>query len=239
MTVSSSLVITNLYRLFVSSWFSFGWSYVLTLFFKENLFVLTGSQFFAHSENSLEITWVQKMYFFLSYKKHLSFMNTHIVILVNSNCSSSLVDFVLQLPSGSLLHCLHLSWLILRKRKRRKGNENKGKEKRRKKLIRLNKYFLVHIHYKNHKEPGAGGSGGRDQEDGSSKLVWANSSQDPISKNQSQKNVWWSGSRCRLWVQTPVLQKKQKEITEARSSLEISVVLLHSWGRNRIIKDLL
>jgi hypothetical protein len=32
-------------------------------------------------------------------------------------------------------------------------------------------------------------SGGRDQEDCSLKLAWANSSQDPISKNPSQKRL--------------------------------------------------
>jgi hypothetical protein len=38
-------------------------------------------------------------------------------------------------------------------------------------------------------------SGGRDQEDRSSKPAWANSSQDPISKqNPSQNKVWRSGS---------------------------------------------
>jgi hypothetical protein len=30
-------------------------------------------------------------------------------------------------------------------------------------------------------------------------------------KNLSQKRGWWNGSRCRPWVQTPVLQKKKKK----------------------------
>jgi hypothetical protein len=38
-------------------------------------------------------------------------------------------------------------------------------------------------------------SGGRDQEDYSSKP--ANSSQDPILKKPFTKQVWWSGPRCR------------------------------------------
>jgi hypothetical protein len=49
---------------------------------------------------------------------------------------------------------------------------------------------------------------GSDQEDCGSKPAWANSSQDPISKNPAQKKGWWSGSRCRPWVQAPVLKKK-------------------------------
>jgi hypothetical protein len=39
-------------------------------------------------------------------------------------------------------------------------------------------------------------SGGRDQEDSSSKPARANSSRDPISKNLFTKKGWWSGSRC-------------------------------------------
>jgi hypothetical protein len=38
-------------------------------------------------------------------------------------------------------------------------------------------------------------SGGRDQEDGGSKPVQANSLKDPILKNPSQKKAWWSGSK--------------------------------------------
>jgi hypothetical protein len=50
-------------------------------------------------------------------------------------------------------------------------------------------------------------SGGSDQEDWDAKPGFANSSWDPVSKNSSQKKGWWSGSRCRLWVQVPVPQK--------------------------------
>jgi hypothetical protein len=38
-------------------------------------------------------------------------------------------------------------------------------------------------------------SGGRDQEDHGLKPAKANSLQDPIVKNPSQKKGWWSGSR--------------------------------------------
>jgi hypothetical protein len=40
-------------------------------------------------------------------------------------------------------------------------------------------------------------SGGRDQEGGGRKLVWGNSSPDPVSKRKksSPKEAWWSGSR--------------------------------------------
>jgi hypothetical protein len=50
-------------------------------------------------------------------------------------------------------------------------------------------------------------SGGRDQEDHGLKPAWANSLQDPVSKILITKMGWWSGLRCRPWVQTPVLQK--------------------------------
>jgi hypothetical protein len=53
-------------------------------------------------------------------------------------------------------------------------------------------------------------SGGRDQEHCSLKPAWANSLWDPISKNPITKKGWWSGSRCRPWVQTPVPQKNLK-----------------------------
>jgi hypothetical protein len=45
-------------------------------------------------------------------------------------------------------------------------------------------------------------SGGRDQKDRGSKPAQANSLRDPISKKG-----WWSGTRCRTWLQTPVPQK--------------------------------
>jgi hypothetical protein len=52
-------------------------------------------------------------------------------------------------------------------------------------------------------------SGGRDQKDHGLKLAWANSSWDPLLKKPFTKKGWWSGSRCRPWVQDPVLQKKK------------------------------
>jgi hypothetical protein len=49
------------------------------------------------------------------------------------------------------------------------------------------------------------------QDDLSLKPAWANSSARPyLEKNPSQKKGWWSGSRCRPWVQAPILQKKKK-----------------------------
>jgi hypothetical protein len=54
-------------------------------------------------------------------------------------------------------------------------------------------------------------SGGRDQEYVCWKPAWANSSGDPTSKKPTIKKGWWSGSRCRPWVQTPVPQKKRKQ----------------------------
>jgi hypothetical protein len=53
-------------------------------------------------------------------------------------------------------------------------------------------------------------SGGKDQEHCGSKPAWANSSWDPISKQPIIKKDWWSGSSCRPWVWTPVLQKKKE-----------------------------
>jgi hypothetical protein len=53
-------------------------------------------------------------------------------------------------------------------------------------------------------------SGGRNQEDHSSKPAWENSLRDPISKKPFTEKGWWSGSNCRLWVQTSALQKKNK-----------------------------
>jgi hypothetical protein len=49
-------------------------------------------------------------------------------------------------------------------------------------------------------------SGGRDQQERGSKLAWANSLWDPMSKKPITKKGWWSGSRYRSWVQIPVLQ---------------------------------
>jgi hypothetical protein len=52
-------------------------------------------------------------------------------------------------------------------------------------------------------------SRGRDQEDHGSKPAWANSFQDPILKKPITQKGWWSGSRCRPWVQAPVLQRQK------------------------------
>jgi hypothetical protein len=56
-------------------------------------------------------------------------------------------------------------------------------------------------------------SGDREQEDQGSKPAPANSSRDPISKKPITKKGWWSDSRCRPWVQTPVPQKKKRTIS--------------------------
>jgi hypothetical protein len=53
-------------------------------------------------------------------------------------------------------------------------------------------------------------SGGRDQEDCSLKPAWTKFENPYLEKKASQKNGWWSGSRCRPWVQTLVPQKKNK-----------------------------
>jgi hypothetical protein len=53
-------------------------------------------------------------------------------------------------------------------------------------------------------------SGGRDQEDQGSNLVWANSLQDPILKKPTKKKKkkgWWSGFKPQYWGK----KKKKKE----------------------------
>jgi hypothetical protein len=67
-------------------------------------------------------------------------------------------------------------------------------------------------------------SGGRDQEDQGSKSTWKNTSPDPISKIPNMKKGWWNGSRCRLWVQVPVLpnnnnKKKNLEFITVPASI--------------------
>jgi hypothetical protein len=47
-------------------------------------------------------------------------------------------------------------------------------------------------------------SGDRHQENQNSKSAEANDYQDPISTKPIIKKGWWSDSRCRPWVQTPV-----------------------------------
>jgi hypothetical protein len=56
--------------------------------------------------------------------------------------------------------------------------------------------------------------GGRDQEDHGSKPAWANSLWDPIEKKIHHKKglVEW-GSRCRPWVQAPLPQQQQKNLS--------------------------
>jgi hypothetical protein len=51
-------------------------------------------------------------------------------------------------------------------------------------------------------------SGSRDQKDCGWKPAQGNSSRDPILKKPITKKGWWSSSRCRPWVQTPVPPKR-------------------------------
>jgi hypothetical protein len=57
-------------------------------------------------------------------------------------------------------------------------------------------------------------SGGRDQEDGSSKPAWENSSLDSVSKNPSQKIGLVEWLKMKALSSSPVLQKKKKEKKE-------------------------
>jgi hypothetical protein len=41
--------------------------------------------------------------------------------------------------------------------------------------------------------------------------AWANISTRPYLKKPFTKKDWWSGSRCRPWIQAPVQQKKKKK----------------------------
>jgi hypothetical protein len=52
------------------------------------------------------------------------------------------------------------------------------------------------------------------------KASLGNSLRDPISKIPITKEGWWNGSRCRPWVQTPVLQKKKKKKKERKKEKE-------------------
>jgi hypothetical protein len=69
-------------------------------------------------------------------------------------------------------------------------------------------------------------SGGRDQEDCGLKSAQANGSQDPILKKPFTKKGWWSGSRCRPWVQMPKLQKykKKKKMEESWAWWHLPVI---------------
>jgi hypothetical protein len=71
-------------------------------------------------------------------------------------------------------------------------------------------------------------SGGRDQEDRGSKPAQAKCSRDPISKKPITKG-WWSGSRWRPWVQTPV-PKKYIYIYLEENLLGHIVNLVSVWG---------
>jgi hypothetical protein len=55
-------------------------------------------------------------------------------------------------------------------------------------------------------------SGGRDEEDHSSKATRANSSQDPILKMPITKKSWWSGLRCRSEFKPQYSKKKKKKV---------------------------
>jgi hypothetical protein len=70
---------------------------------------------------------------------------------------------------------------------------------------------------------------GRDQEDHGSKPAPANSSRDPISKKPITKKGWWSGSRCRSWVQTPVPQNNNKKFSMLLSHGQQNTKLLLDW----------
>jgi hypothetical protein len=62
-------------------------------------------------------------------------------------------------------------------------------------------------------------SGGRDQEDQGTKSAQAHSSSRPyLKKTHHKKKVWRSGSRCRLCVQTSVLEKEKKNTGELATS---------------------
>jgi hypothetical protein len=67
-------------------------------------------------------------------------------------------------------------------------------------------------------------SEGRDQEDHSLKPAQANSLWDGISKKIFTRKGWQRGSRCRSWVQTPVPQKKKRNLWN------ICVVCIHKKG---------
>jgi hypothetical protein len=78
--------------------------------------------------------------------------------------------------------------------------------------------------------------GVRDQEDCSSKPARANSSARPYLEKPFTKIGWWSGSRCRPWVQTPVPPKteiKEKEVigrSHAQASLCPQLKVFEGWG---------
>jgi hypothetical protein len=54
-------------------------------------------------------------------------------------------------------------------------------------------------------------SGGRDQEDYSSKPAWVNILGDPISKKPFTKKGWWSDSKCRPEFKCHHQKKKKKK----------------------------
>jgi hypothetical protein len=71
-------------------------------------------------------------------------------------------------------------------------------------------------------------SGGRDEENHSSKSAQANSSRDLISKKPITKKGWQSGLRFRPWVQTPVLKKKMLE-NDPNFALFFTVMVFHLY----------
>jgi hypothetical protein len=48
-----------------------------------------------------------------------------------------------------------------------------------------------------------------------------------LEKNIHQKKGWWSGSRCRPWVQIPVPQKKKKECFTPPSGILLQATNAH------------
>jgi hypothetical protein len=72
-------------------------------------------------------------------------------------------------------------------------------------------------------------SGGRDQEDCSLKPAGANSSGEPNLKKPITKKGWWSGSRCRPWIQRPIPKKKGK--IESLNLTKINLLLFEKPQR--------
>jgi hypothetical protein len=89
----------------------------------------------------------------------------------------------------------------------------------------------IQSHRRKHKldTGGSSYSGGRDQEDLSSKPARPNSSQDPISKNPNTKKGWWSGSRskkglpskCEVLSSNSSAAKKKKKRTKVKNGSNI------------------
>jgi hypothetical protein len=83
-------------------------------------------------------------------------------------------------------------------------------------------------------------SGGRDQEDHSSKPARGNSPWDPILKKSTTKEGLWSGSSCRPWVQAPVPQKKKIILRDlAEHGNDGYTLFLPQFKKNAYSKSLL